>query len=44
MVAHQREEMKRQKTALEERRGECIDERIAELEEFRIQQGIWGDG
>ncbi|KAI4137267.1 MAG: hypothetical protein L6R39_007374 [Caloplaca ligustica] len=25
-------------------RGELIDKRYEELEEFRIQQGVWGDG
>ncbi|KAL8956388.1 MAG: hypothetical protein Q9193_006089, partial [Seirophora villosa] len=29
---------------LEEQRGELIDERYAKLEEFRLEQGVWGDG
>lgn len=32
------------RSGLEERRGELIDERYAKLEEFRLQQGVWGDG
>ncbi|KAI4188352.1 MAG: hypothetical protein LQ346_005329 [Caloplaca aetnensis] len=29
---------------LEIQRGDFIDERYEKLEEFRIQQGVWGDG
>ncbi len=39
-----REQMKAERSRLEVQRGELIDSRIAELEEFRIQQGVWGDG
>lgn len=39
-----REQMKAERSELEVKRGELIDARIAELEEFRIQQGVWGDG
>ncbi|KAL9054747.1 MAG: hypothetical protein Q9206_003421 [Seirophora lacunosa] len=32
------------RSELEEQRGDLIDERYAKLEEFRLQQGVWGDG
>ncbi|KAL8704135.1 MAG: hypothetical protein Q9201_002685 [Fulgogasparrea decipioides] len=40
----EREKLKKDRSDLEVKRGEYIDRRIADLEEFRIQQGIWGDG
>ncbi|KAL8788997.1 MAG: hypothetical protein Q9213_001406 [Squamulea squamosa] len=39
-----REKMRAQRFSLEVKRGELIDSRYDELEEFRIQQGVWGDG
>ena len=39
-----REQMKAERSRLEVQQGELIDSRIAELEEFRIQQGVWGGG
>ncbi|KAL8912512.1 MAG: hypothetical protein Q9172_007493 [Xanthocarpia lactea] len=38
-----RESIKAQRSKLEFKRGELIDSRYDELEEFRIQQGVWGD-
>lgn len=38
-----REQMKLERSRLEVKRGELIDSRYDELEEFRIQQGVWGD-
>ncbi|KAL8993853.1 MAG: hypothetical protein Q9188_007216 [Gyalolechia gomerana] len=42
--AAQRERMKTAISGEEAARGELIDGRYAELEEFRVQQGVWGDG
>ncbi|KAL8708145.1 MAG: hypothetical protein Q9220_006906 [cf. Caloplaca sp. 1 TL-2023] len=39
-----REELKRLRTDCEVKRGDLVDRRFAELEEFRLQQGVWGDG
>lgn len=39
-----RDKVKKDRSALEVARGEYIDQRIADLEEFRVQQGVWGDG
>ncbi|KAL9034499.1 MAG: hypothetical protein Q9180_005371 [Flavoplaca navasiana] len=38
-----REQMQKERSRLEVKRGELIDSRYDELEEFRIQQGVWGD-
>lgn len=38
------EAMKSAISQMEVDRGELIDGRYAELEEFRIEQGVWGDG
>ncbi|KAL8935595.1 MAG: hypothetical protein Q9216_005343 [Gyalolechia sp. 2 TL-2023] len=40
----QRQRMRLAISSEEVVRGELIDARYAELEEFRIQQGVWGDG
>ncbi|KAL8875207.1 MAG: hypothetical protein Q9198_006399 [Flavoplaca austrocitrina] len=38
-----REQLQKERSRLEVKRGELIDSRYDELEEFRIQQGVWGD-
>ncbi|KAL8719070.1 MAG: hypothetical protein Q9181_008114 [Wetmoreana brouardii] len=40
----EREKIKKDQSDLEIKRGEYIDRRIADLEGFRVQQGVWGDG
>ncbi|KAL8710261.1 MAG: hypothetical protein Q9225_007323 [Loekoesia sp. 1 TL-2023] len=42
--AAERETMKSSISSKEVYRGELIDGRYDELEEFRVQQGVWGDG
>ncbi|KAI4142010.1 MAG: hypothetical protein LQ341_003345 [Variospora aurantia] len=32
------------RSQLEVDRGELVDEKIAKLEQFRVDQGVWGDG